>query len=150
MLFESPDFIKLIDDLWYQVEPLYKELHTFVAHKLKGRYGDALDISDGLLPAHILGNMWAQEWTNIEDIVKPFPAAKGQNVTDALKRKGFNAKKMFETSDDFYKSLGLLPNDMSYDTERGAIIEKPKDGKQMVCHASAWDFCDKKNFRYVS
>ncbi|XP_044757063.1 angiotensin-converting enzyme-like [Coccinella septempunctata] len=147
VLFESPDFIKLIDDLWLQVEPLYAELHKYVAHKLKVRYGDALDVSDGLLPAHVLGNMWAQEWTNIEDIVKPFPDAKAHNVTDALRRKGFTAVKMFETSDDFYKSLGLLPNDMSYDTDKGAIIERPKDGRQIVCHASAWDFCDRKNFR---
>ncbi|XP_045467090.1 angiotensin-converting enzyme-like [Harmonia axyridis] len=147
VLFESLDFIKQIDDLWLQVEPLYTELHKFVSSKLKARYGDDLDISDGLLPAHILGNMWAQEWTNINEHVKPFPATKGQNITDALRKKGYNVKKMFETSDDFYKSLGLLPNDMSYNTAQGAIIEKPKDGREMVCHASAWDFCDRKNFR---
>ncbi|KAK9880161.1 hypothetical protein WA026_010032 [Henosepilachna vigintioctopunctata] len=145
--FELPDFVKQIDNLWIQVEPLYSELHKYVSLKLKGVYGDDLDISDGLLPAHILGNMWAQEWTNIEDIVKPFPEASHDNVTEQLNSKRYTVRKMFETSDDFYKSMGLLPNDVSYNTSAGAIIEKPTDGRQMVCHASAWDFCDRKNFR---
>lgn len=28
-----------------------------------------------------------------------------------------------------------------------SIIEKPTDGREMTCHASAWDFCDSKDFR---
>ncbi|KAL3278129.1 hypothetical protein HHI36_013474 [Cryptolaemus montrouzieri] len=145
--FETPDFVKIVDELWDQVEPLYSELHKYVSLKLKGQYGDVLDISDGLLPAHVLGNVWAQDWINIEDIVKPFPAANKINVTEALSKKRYSVKQMFETSDDFYKSLGLPSSNISYDIEKGAIIEKPRDGRQIVCHASAWDFCDRKNFR---
>lgn len=52
--FESPTFVEDMDKLWTQVEPLYKELHTFVGRKLKQRYGDKLDIADGLIPAHVL------------------------------------------------------------------------------------------------
>ena len=54
---------------------------------------------------------------------------------------------MFETSDEFYQSLGLPENSMSYD-ETKAMIQKPEDGRVVVCHASAWDFCDKQDFRY--
>jgi peptidyl-dipeptidase A len=53
---------------------------------------------------------------------------------------------MFETSDEFYQSLGLPNNNMSYD-ERVAMIEKPEDGRVVICHASAWDFCDRRDFR---
>lgn len=53
--FESPTFVKDMDELWSQVEPLYKELHSFVSRKLKARYGDKLDVSDGFIPAHALG-----------------------------------------------------------------------------------------------
>jgi peptidyl-dipeptidase A len=53
---------------------------------------------------------------------------------------------MFETSDEFYQSLGLPENSMSYD-EKVAMIEKPADGRVVVCHASAWDFCDRRDFR---
>lgn len=53
--FESPTFVNDMDELWSQVEPLYKELHSFVSRKLKARYGDKLDVSDGFIPAHVLG-----------------------------------------------------------------------------------------------
>lgn len=53
--YESPTFIADIDELWEEVKPLYDELHKFVGNKLKNKYGDALDASDGLLPAHVFG-----------------------------------------------------------------------------------------------
>lgn len=51
---------------------------------------------------------------------------------------------MFEKSDEFYINLGLEPNKMSYTGE--SIIERP-ESPLIVCHASAWDFCDGKDFR---
>jgi peptidyl-dipeptidase A len=56
---------------------------------------------------------------------------------------------MFEVSDEFYKSLGLPENSMSYN-ESVAMIEKPEDGRVVVCHASAWDFCDRHDFRLAT
>ncbi|CAG2062078.1 unnamed protein product [Timema podura] len=53
---------------------------------------------------------------------------------------------MFETSDAFYQSLGLPTNSMSYDETR-AMLVRPPDGREVVCHASAWDFCDGADFR---
>lgn len=53
--FESPNFIDDLDRLWEEVEPLYNELHTYVRRKLRSKYGSALDLSYGLIPAHVLG-----------------------------------------------------------------------------------------------
>jgi len=143
--FETDNFVEDMQTLWKEVEPLYLELHTYVKNKLKNVYGDKLDNSD-LIPAHILGNMWAQSWENIFDIVKPFPNATGVDVTTALNDQGYKPLRMFQTSDEFYQSLGLPNNSMSYD-EKLAMIEKPADGRVVVCHASAWDFCDRRDFR---
>lgn len=55
--FESDTFISDMDELWEQIEPLYSELHTYVSRKLKERYGDKLDIEDGLIPAHVFGKV---------------------------------------------------------------------------------------------
>lgn len=57
----------------------------------------------------------------------------------------YNALKMFEISDEFYMSLGLPSNNMSYTGK--SIIVKPADQKIIQCHASAWDFSDGKDFR---
>ena len=60
-----------VDRAWTQLEPLYKELHTYVRSRLIAQYGAAAERSDGMIPAELLGNMWAQEWGNIYDIVAP-------------------------------------------------------------------------------
>ena len=41
------------------------------AHRLIAKYGKAAERADGMIPAQLLGNMWAQEWGNIYDIVAP-------------------------------------------------------------------------------
>ncbi|PSN43501.1 Angiotensin-converting enzyme [Blattella germanica] len=115
--FESDNFVEDMMRLWQQVEPLYLELHTYVKEKLKTVYGELLG-DDDLIPAHILDTFF----------------------------EGYDPKKMFVTSDEFYQSLGLPENSMSYN-ESVAMIEKPEDGRVVVCHASAWDFCDRKDFR---
>ena len=46
--------------------------------------------ADGRLPAHLLGNMWAQTWENIEEIVKPFPDSPTLSTTDAMKNQVTN------------------------------------------------------------
>lgn len=91
--------------------------------------------------------MWAQSWQYLSDYVKPYPNASGIDVTRAMNDQNYTVLKMFEMADEFYQSLGLLPNDICYNTTAGAVIEKPV-GREMLCHASAWDFCDGENFRY--
>jgi len=103
-----------------------------------------MDKNEKLIPAHLLGNMWAQSWGNLYSRTKPYEKGALIDVTDELKRQNYTALKMFQMSDQFFKELGLEPNDMSYGEK--AIIEKPSD-REIACHASAWDFGDKLDFR---
>ncbi|XP_055551685.1 angiotensin-converting enzyme-like [Wyeomyia smithii] len=141
--YDDDDLRGTLERLWAEVEPLYNELHTYVRYKLLDLYGDKMDSDNKMIPAHLLGNMWAQSWVNLYDRIKPFPEASLVDVTAKMKELGFNATKMFEMSDEFYQSLGLPSSAMSYGPK--AIIEKPE--QKMVCHASAWDFCDGEDFR---
>ena len=71
------------------VGPLYKELHAYVRFKLIEKYGAVAERPDGMIPAHLLGNMWAQEWGNVYEIVAPAPVAGGFKMYDlegALKK----------------------------------------------------------------
>lgn len=57
----------------------------------------------------------------------------------------WNATRMFQESDRFFTSLGLEP--MPQEFWDKSMLEKPSDGRKVVCHASAWDFYNRKDFR---
>src|ERR1700745_4194153 len=65
------EFSAEMERTWKQLEPLYLELNTYVRNRLIAKYGKAAQRPDGMIPAQLLGNMWAQEWGNIYDIVAP-------------------------------------------------------------------------------
>jgi peptidyl-dipeptidase A len=121
--------------LWEQVKPLYEELHCHVRAKLGERYGEDKVPQDGLIPAHLLGNMWAQEWGFIYDILEPYPGVSDLDVDSALKTKNYSPQEMVRSAEDFYVSLGLprLPDTF---WER-SMFSAPAD-RDVVCHASAW------------
>jgi peptidyl-dipeptidase A len=126
-----------IDHLWDQVRPLYEELHCYVRSKLVAKYGEDHVPKDGLIPAHLLGNMWAQTWQNIFDIVAPYPNAASVDITGDLVAANYNATGMFRLAEEFYMSLGFKKLPDSFWTN--SMIVRPPD-RDVVCHGSAWDF----------
>ena len=80
------EFAKELDRLWEQVRPLYVSLHAYVRMKLREKYGDAVP-PNGPIPAHLLGNIWAQDWANIYDARSRRRRRRpGFDLTDILKR----------------------------------------------------------------
>ena len=63
------EFTAETERLWQQVRPLYEQLHCYVRGRLGEHYGEETVPQDGPIPAHLLGNMWAQSWGNIYDLV---------------------------------------------------------------------------------
>ncbi|CAH1773416.1 unnamed protein product [Owenia fusiformis] len=132
--------------LYEQLKPLYLNLHAYVKRKLIDKYGEDKFPSTGQIPAHLLGNMWAQSWGNLySDLLQPFKNKPSVDVTEALKEQNYTAQKMFEVSEEFFTSLGLIP--MPEEFWNHSMIVKPDDGRDVVCHASAWDFLNQKDFR---
>jgi peptidyl-dipeptidase A len=139
------DFAKMTDRLWKQVEPLYLSLHTYVRWKLNEKYGDAVQAKTGPIRADLLGNMWAQEWGNIYDVVAPKGAGDiGYDTEALLKAKGYDPIKMVKTGEGFYSSLGFAPLPDTFWAR--SMIVKPAD-REVVCHASAWDIDNKQDVR---
>jgi peptidyl-dipeptidase A len=133
----ADDFAKLNDKLWMEVKPLYDELHTFVRTKLNAKYGDKVQAKTGPIRADLLGNMWAQEWGDIYELVAPAGAGDiGYDIGDLLKAKGMTEMDMVKTGEGFFSSLGFAPLPESF-YARSQFL-KPKD-REVVCHASAWD-----------
>lgn len=143
--YASSTFEDDLEALYLQLEPLYLNLHAFVRRKLYERYGDKYINLKGPIPAHLLGNMWSQQWNNIYDMMIPFPNKTNIDVTNTMVAKGWNATHMFRVSEEFFTSLGLL--EMPPEFWDKSMLEKPSDGRDVVCHASAWDFYNRKDFR---
>ncbi|HAY06255.1 MAG TPA: M2 family metallopeptidase [Hyphomonas sp.] len=133
-----------VQRLWGQVEPLYKELHCYTRTKLNQRYGDAVQPATGPIRADLLGNMWAQQWSGIYDIVQPPTAPVQYDVTQRLVAQGYTPVKMVETAEAFFVSLGLDPLPQTF-WERSMIVQP--EGREVQCHASAWDLDDEEDVR---
>ena len=138
-------FAQMTDTLWKQVEPLYKALHTYVRWKLNEKYGDGVQPKTGPIRADLLGNMWAQDWSNIYDLVAPRGAGDiGFDTGALLAAKGYDPVKMVKTGEGFYSSLGFAPLPETF-WQRSQIV-KPAD-REVICHASAWDIDSKDDVR---
>jgi peptidyl-dipeptidase A len=133
----ADDFAVLTDKLWAQVKPLYDALHCYTRTKLNEKYGDTVQAKTGPIRADLLGNMWAQEWGDIYDIVAPKGAGDvGYDTTDLLKAKDYDPIKMVKAGEGFFSSLGFKPLPESFYTRSQFL--KPAD-REVVCHASAWN-----------
>jgi peptidyl-dipeptidase A len=141
----EPDaFAAEMERLWQQVKPLYDSLYTYTRHKLSEKYGKDIVAEDKPIPAHLLGNMWAQQWGNIYPILAPANADRGYDLTQILKARNTDAKQMVRYGESFFTSLGFdsLPSTF---WERSLFL-KPAD-REVVCHASAWDIDYEKDVR---
>ncbi|XP_055957045.1 angiotensin-converting enzyme [Patella vulgata] len=142
--YEDADFQDSVEELLVQLKPMYMELHTYIRKKLRDLYGADKFPASGHIPAHILGNMWAQQWNNIYDIVIPYKNKPSVDVTPELIKQNYTVERMFKTSESFFTSIKLEEMVPSFWTD--SLFTRPAD-KQVVCHASAWDFYNAQNFR---
>jgi peptidyl-dipeptidase A len=141
----APDaFSAEMERLWQQVKPLYDSLHTYTRYKLRQAYGPDAVPADGPIPAHLLGNMWAQSWDNLYPILKPAGLEKGEDLTALLEERKTSAVEMTRYAEGFYTSLGMRKLPATF-WER-SLLTKPRD-REVVCHASAWDLDGKDDVR---
>ena len=141
----EPDaFAAEMERLWQQVKPLYDSLYTYTRRKLSEKYGPSVVPLDKPIPAHLLGNMWAQTWSNVYPLLAPAEADRGYDLTQILKARNTDAKQMVRYGEGFFTSLGFDQLPATF-WERSLLI-KPAD-REVVCHASAWDIDYEKDVR---
>lgn len=140
----ADDFANELDRLWGQVKPLYDDLHCYVRSELGKEYGEDKVPQDKPIPAHLLGNMWAQSWGNIYDIVAPENADPGYDVTKQLAAHDYDEIKMVKGAEKFFTSLGFDALPETFWTR--SLFTKPED-RDVICHASAWDLDAKDDLR---
>ena len=159
------EFEQETERLWSQVKPLYDQLHCYVRDQLADHYGVDKVSRTGPIPAHLLGNMWAQQWGEIYDLVEPYPGLADLNLDVELQaRRTAIAKSLTKEgrgdadleaarqsaianvrmAEDFYTSMGMPALPASF-WDRSMLV-KPRD-REVVCHASAWSMDGKEDVR---
>lgn len=126
------------------MRPLYEQLHAYVRRKLRDFYGPDKISRQAPLPAHILGNMWAQSWSNILDITIPYPGKNFLDVGPQMAAQGYTPAAMFRLAEEFYTSMNMSA--MPAEFWSHSVIEEPP-ARVVVCQPSAWDFCNRKDYR---
>ncbi|CAM4171276.1 M2 family metallopeptidase [Pseudoalteromonas byunsanensis] len=138
------DFANELDRLWGQVKPLYNALHCHVRAKLGEKYGEDKVPQDKPIPAHLLGNMWAQQWGNIYDVVAPDNADPGYDVTELLAEHNYSEMDMVRGAEKFFTSMGFAPLPETFYNR--SLFLKPRD-RDVQCHASAWNLDNQDDIR---
>jgi peptidyl-dipeptidase A len=140
-----PDaFAQELDRLWEQLRPLYLSLHAYVRGQLAKKYGTQVVPPNGPIPAHLLGNIWAQEWNNTYPLMESPKPEQSYDLTKILQERKTDARGMVKYGEAFFTSLGFAPLPKTF-WER-SLFTKPAD-RDVVCHASAWDVDAKEDLR---
>ncbi|KRT82001.1 Peptidase, partial [Oryctes borbonicus] len=142
--FESQNFDVDLEEAWEEVKPLYEQLHAYVRRRLRDYYGPEKINRQAPLPAHILGNMWAQSWVDIFDISQPYPGRNFLDVGPEMERQQYTPAIIFRLAEDFFVSLNF--SQLPLDFWTSSILEQPLD-REVICQPSAWDFCNREDFR---
>ncbi len=120
----SDDTIALMDELIAGIMPLYEQLHCWVKHQLAARYQVP---APRRIPAHWLGNRWAQEWPGVVE---------GIDMNGLFTE--VQPEWVVRRAEDFYTSLGFAPLPASF-WERSDLYQLPEGStRRKNTHASAW------------
>lgn len=141
---DADAFAAEMERLWQQVKPLYDSLYTYTRHKLSEKYGKEVVPEDKPIPAHLLGNMWAQQWGNIYPLLAPQAGDRGYDLTKILVDRKTEPKQLVRYGESFFTSLGFEQLPATF-WDR-SLFTKPGD-REVVCHASAWDIDFEKDVR---
>lgn len=132
--YEVDNLPELVKILWKDLEPLYQELHAYVRFHIAKKYPQVKDKE--AIPAHLLGNMWSQNWVEIYPLVEPYDNRTSLDVTVTMREKNYSIEDIFRVTESFFVSLGMenLPKKFL----QMSMIRKPK-GRKVGCHPSASD-----------
>lgn len=125
----------MLDEIAEQIRPLYEALHCHVRGELSEHYGADIAPSSGLIPSHLLGNLWAQDWSNIMPLIKDRIVGMGLDLERTLKREGLEPVEIARLAEKYYLSMGFDPLPDTF-WERSVFEEL--EGRDMSCSPEPW------------
>lgn len=141
---EIPNLPGFTESLWYELKPIYTLLHGVLRYNLWSKFeNNKLFEFKGSLPAHLLGNMWSQEWSSFQNLLYP---SKDFNLDNNLRNKPWTTKDMVKKAEDFYTSMGL--NQMTDKFWKNSVFGKVENSSK--CHGSAANMFVEDDFRMIA
>ena len=118
------EMMKLLDDTLATTRPLYDGLHCWAKQQLAARYRRPVP---RLIPAHWIGNRWAQNWPGVVEASSLDPLFKGSSAENIIK-----------SAESFYVSLGFDKLPPSF-WQLSDLYPVPVGlARKKNTHASAW------------
>ncbi|XP_041477189.1 angiotensin-converting enzyme-like [Lytechinus variegatus] len=142
--YNMPHMENTMSDLLTDLQPLYNNLHAFIRRRLYDIHGPEVIDLDGPIPSHLLGGMWSHSWSNLFDVAKPYDVD-DDDPTQFLQEQNYDVRRLYETAEDFYTSMGFEELPESF--WENSVFGKPKDGRNVSCEPTSWDFHNQTDFR---
>ncbi|KAJ8704540.1 hypothetical protein PYW07_011728 [Mythimna separata] len=138
---EIPQLRKTCHRLHKGVKVLYGLLHGVVRFYLRRFYGELVP-ERGPIPAHLLGNLWSQNWEPLADLLLP----KTIDLDESIRKMNWTVMHMARRAEDFYQSLGLPAMTETFWRESVFARENNSDTR---CHGTAADMFQDGDFRLL-
>jgi peptidyl-dipeptidase A len=119
------EMMQLMDKTVADLRPMYEEMHKYARRTLAQRYKQPVPAER--IPAHWIGNRWAQEWPGMAEGIDFDPYFKGRTK-----------EWIVEQAEKFYVSVGMPSLPKSF-WEKSDLYALPAGStRKKNTHASAW------------
>ena len=120
----TPEMMAMLEGVLKDIQPLYEQIHCYAKYELAQRYHQP--VPQGPIPAHWLGNRWAQQWPGLVPGVDLDPYFKGRSPEWIVKK-----------AESFYTSTGFDPLPQNF-WKNSDLYPAAPGGRKKNTHASAW------------
>lgn len=142
-----------MDSIFEVIFPLYRKLHAYVREKIFKHYKgipsseseEMLSNPKNQIPAHILGDMYGQQWVALTDLMLPYTTTASEDITAIMIEQNFNVEKMFKLAEEFFVSLGF--EKMTDEFWQKSVFEMPTPRLPMQCQPLAVDMITPNDYR---
>uniref|UniRef100_A0AAF5PJ94 Angiotensin-converting enzyme n=2 Tax=Wuchereria bancrofti TaxID=6293 RepID=A0AAF5PJ94_WUCBA len=147
---EQSDTVVLLQKLYQQINPFYKQLHAYIRRQIPALYG-LTNVSsltrDGPIPAHLLKSIAGDNWIAFYRDTKPFQDEDdlAREVQDNLQKRNYTVKNMFKQAYKTLKQIGFNKLPSSFWTK--SIFTRTWS-RDMLCHPpAAYDMRNELDYR---
>ncbi|XP_053965170.1 angiotensin-converting enzyme-like [Anastrepha ludens] len=107
LYYDTDNFQRELEDVVWEIMPLYQELHAYLLKSVRNTYGEKLHADDGVIPAHVFEQIVRQAWSPRTVFRTPYPKNQLPTVQQRLEEILVTSLKIIKKAAEFFESIGL-------------------------------------------